>query len=68
MEATVQYLNGVKFNVAVCGHSVVCDLPVENKGEDAGIAPPIFCSYPSPPAPVTTRWNTCACARSRPTV
>ncbi len=42
MEATVQYLDGVKFNVAVRGHNVVCDQPVENKGEDAGIAPPEF--------------------------
>jgi uncharacterized OsmC-like protein len=42
MEATVQYLDGVKFNVAVRGHNVVCDQPLENKGEDAGIAPPEF--------------------------
>jgi uncharacterized OsmC-like protein len=42
MEATVQYLDGVKFNVAVRGHNVICDQPVENKGEDAGIAPPEF--------------------------
>jgi putative redox protein len=42
MEATVQYLEGVKFDVAVRGHHIVCDQPVENKGEDAGIAPPEF--------------------------
>jgi putative redox protein len=42
MEATVQYLDGVKFNVAVRGHSVVCDQPLENKGDDAGISPPEF--------------------------
>jgi uncharacterized OsmC-like protein len=42
MEATVQYLDGVKFNVAIRGHNVVCDQPVENKGADAGISPPEF--------------------------
>ena len=42
MEVTAQYLNGVKFNVAVRGHSVVSDLPLENKGEDTGISPPEF--------------------------
>lgn len=42
MEATVSYLDGVKFNVAVRGHNVVCDQPVENRGDDAGISPPEF--------------------------
>ena len=42
MEATVQYLDGVKFNVAVRGHNVICDQPVENKGNDAGMSPPEF--------------------------
>ena len=42
MEANIQYLDGVKFNVSVRGHSVICDLPVENKGSDAGISPPEF--------------------------
>lgn len=42
MEATVTYLEGVKFNIAVRGHSVVCDQPMENKGTDAGMAPPEF--------------------------
>jgi uncharacterized OsmC-like protein len=42
MEASIQYLDGVKFNVSVRGHSVICDQPVENKGTDAGIAPPEF--------------------------
>ena len=37
MEVTTQYLDGVKFNVSVRGHSVVCD-----KGTDAGISPPEF--------------------------
>src|SRR5260370_11570923 len=42
MEAKVSYLDGVKFNVAVRDHNVVCDQPVENKGDDAGISPPEF--------------------------
>lgn len=42
MEATVTYLEDVKFNIAVRGHSVVCDQPMENKGADAGMAPPEF--------------------------
>jgi uncharacterized OsmC-like protein len=42
MEASIQYLDGVKFNVAVRGHSVICDQPVENKGTDAGMTPPEF--------------------------
>ena len=40
MEATVEYLDGVKFNIAVRGHRLLCDQPLENKGTDAGIAPP----------------------------
>ncbi|MGE5645041.1 MAG: OsmC family protein [Acidobacteriota bacterium] len=42
MEATVRYLDGVKFEVAVRGHRVLCDQPVENKGGDAGMSPPEF--------------------------
>jgi len=42
MEATAHYLDGVKFNIAVRGHSVICDQPAENKGTDAGISPPEF--------------------------
>ena len=42
MEATVKYLDGVKFNIAIRGHNVMCDQPVENKGTDAGISPPEF--------------------------
>jgi len=42
MDVTTQYIDGVKFNVAVRGHSVVCDQPLENKGTDAGISPPEF--------------------------
>src|SRR5579872_6714065 len=42
MKSTATYLDGVKFKVGVRGHQIVSDLPAENKGTDAGIAPPEF--------------------------
>ena len=42
MEATVEYLGGVKFGVAARGHQVLCDQPAENSGTDAGMSPPEF--------------------------
>lgn len=42
MKSTATFLDGVKFQVDVRGHRVVADLPVENKGTNAGIAPPEF--------------------------
>jgi putative redox protein len=42
MEATAQYLDGVKFQIAVRGHLAIADLPLENKGTDAGMSPPEF--------------------------
>ncbi len=42
MQATVTYLDGVRFEAEARGHKVVCDQPVENKGEDAGMSPPEF--------------------------
>ena len=42
MEATIRHLGDVKFEVAVRGHRVLCDQPVENKGSDAGMSPPEF--------------------------
>lgn len=42
MEATVQYLGNVKFEVNARGHRVVCDQPQENKGLDTGMTPPEF--------------------------
>jgi hypothetical protein len=42
MQATVEYLNDVQFGVAVRGHHLVCDQPLENKGSDTGISPPEF--------------------------
>ncbi len=42
MKSTARFMEGVKFQVDVRGHRIVSDLPVENKGTDAGIAPPEF--------------------------
>jgi putative redox protein len=42
MEVSAQYLEDSKFEVAVRGHRVICDQPVENGGSDAGMSPPEF--------------------------
>jgi uncharacterized OsmC-like protein len=42
METTVRFLDGVKFEVETRGHRIICDQPVNNGGEDAGMAPPEF--------------------------
>jgi uncharacterized OsmC-like protein len=42
MQATVQYIDGVKFEVTARGHRLVCDQPTDNSGTDAGMAPPEF--------------------------
>ncbi len=42
MEATVRFLDGVKFEVEARGHTLVCDQPPSNGGTDAGMTPPEF--------------------------
>jgi uncharacterized OsmC-like protein len=42
MEVTVKHLDRVKFAVQARSHTVLCDQPAENKGEDAGMTPPEF--------------------------
>ncbi len=42
MQVTTEYLGGTKFEVSARGHSVICDQPRDNGGEDAGLAPPEF--------------------------
>ena len=42
MEVSVNYLGGVKFEVAARGHHVICDQPRENGGADDGMSPPEF--------------------------
>jgi uncharacterized OsmC-like protein len=40
MEVTVKQLDRVKFAVQARSHTVICDQPAENNGEDAGMTPP----------------------------
>jgi len=42
MEVTVKHLDHVKFAVQARSHTVICDQPAENNGEDAGMTPPEF--------------------------
>lgn len=42
MNVTVKYEDKVRFTAETRGHRVVCDQPVSNKGEDAGMTPPEF--------------------------
>jgi len=40
MEVKITHLDQVKFNVQARSHSIVCDQPADNGGEDAGLTPP----------------------------
>jgi uncharacterized OsmC-like protein len=40
MEVKVSQLAGVKFSVQARTHTIVCDQPVENHGQDSGMTPP----------------------------
>lgn len=42
MEVKVKQIEGFRFEIAARSHSVICDQPVENGGEDAGMTPPEF--------------------------
>ncbi len=42
MQATVSYLDGVRFETETRGHKVICDQPVDNNGTDTGMSPPEF--------------------------
>jgi uncharacterized OsmC-like protein len=42
MEVTVKHLDHVKFAVQARSHTVLCDQPAENNGEDSGMTPPEF--------------------------
>ena len=42
MEVRVSHLGNVKFNIQARSHSVLCDQPAENNGEDTGMTPPEF--------------------------
>jgi uncharacterized OsmC-like protein len=40
VEVKISHLGQVKFAVQARSHTVVCDQPLENGGEDAGVTPP----------------------------
>jgi len=42
MEVRVTHLNQVRFEIQARSHSIVCDQPTDNGGEDSGMTPPEF--------------------------
>jgi uncharacterized OsmC-like protein len=40
MEVKITHLDQVKFAIQTRSHSIVCDQPAENGGEDSGMTPP----------------------------
>ena len=40
MEVKIKQVDKFKFNVQARSHSVICDQPTDNGGEDAGMTPP----------------------------
>ena len=40
MEVTIKHLDRVKFSVQSRSHTILCDQPAENGGEDSGMTPP----------------------------
>jgi uncharacterized OsmC-like protein len=40
MEVTIRQIDKVKFAVQARSHTIICDQPIENGGEDAGMTPP----------------------------
>jgi putative redox protein len=40
MEVKVSHLGQVKFNIQFRSHSILCDQPVDNGGEDSAMTPP----------------------------
>lgn len=42
MQVTIKHIDRVKFSVHARSHTVLCDQPADNGGEDAGMTPPEF--------------------------
>jgi putative redox protein len=42
MEVKTEYLGKAKFAVTARGHRVICDQPIDNRGEDKGMTAPEF--------------------------
>src|SRR5208282_4475124 len=42
MEVKATHLDGVRFSVQSRSHTIICDQPADNGGQDAGMTPPEF--------------------------
>jgi putative redox protein len=40
MEVTIKHLDHVKFSIQSRSHTILCDQPAENGGDDSGMTPP----------------------------
>ena len=40
MQVTIKQLERVKFAIQARSHTILCDQPIENEGDDAGMTPP----------------------------
>ncbi len=40
MQVTIKHLDRVKFSIQARSHTILCDQPIENNGDDAGMTPP----------------------------
>jgi len=40
MQVTIKHLDRVKFAIQARSHSILCDQPIENDGDDTGMTPP----------------------------
>jgi len=40
MQVTIKHLDRVKFAIEARSHTILCDQPIENNGDDAGMTPP----------------------------
>jgi putative redox protein len=40
MQVTIKQLDGVRFAIQARCHSILCDQPIENDGDDTGMTPP----------------------------
>jgi uncharacterized OsmC-like protein len=45
MEVKITHLDQVKFSIQSRSHTILCDQPAENGGEDSGMTPPELCSH-----------------------
>jgi putative redox protein len=40
MQVTIKHIERVKFSIHARSHTILCDLPIENDGDDTGMTPP----------------------------